>query len=326
LLNVQRAPATFACVRIDKATARFLGLQIKETAVRVDFCLISRTLLLVFEHPPFGTLLLCGEARRDYPLRISAVGGKLSEVSLYVLSAQALLDKFIFDKSLETLHQRKAERDRTAKERENIGRRSRQNTRSLRLASMMYSLASPGVNARGRSPDWSLEDIEAIGKETWPDTPPDSLDQHSYASPYELAQCQEVKAEKIPQCAKDLPRLKGKNWYLTKQVWTFRPEEMHDLEFQPALPLLAAALPDPAGDAATAALTPFGTNASPVLLAACQSTNALQRINASSGLQALHDPRLIEPLLTLLKDDLPKVRFNALLATAGNWDPSLLSR
>jgi hypothetical protein len=259
-----------------------------------------------------------------YPLRISAAGGKLSEVSLYVLSAEALLDKFIFDKSVENLHQRQAEGDRTAKEREKMGRRSLQNMQSLQLASMMYSLASPGVNLRGRSRDWWLEDIETIGKETWPDAPPDSLDQHSYTSPYDLAQCRQVTPQKIPQSANDLLRLKGKNWYLTKQVWTFRPEEMHDLEFQPAPLLLAAALPDPAGDAAAAALTSFGTNASPILLAACQSTNALQRINASFGLQTLQDPPLIEPLLTLLKDDVPKVRFNAVMATAANWDPRFI--
>jgi HEAT repeat protein len=259
-----------------------------------------------------------------YPLRISAVGGKLSEVSLYVLSAEALLDKFIFDKSLENLHQRQAERDRTAKEREKMGRRSMQNMRSLQLASMMYSLASPGVNPRGRSRDWSLEDIEAIGKESLPDPLPEPLDERPFISSSDLPQFLQVPPEKIPQCAKDLPRLNGKNWYLTKQVWTFRPEEMHDLEFQPALPLLAAALPDPAGDAAAAALTHFGTNASPVLLAACQTTNALQRINASSGLKALKDPRLVEPLLSLLKDDVPKVRFNALMATSGNWDAQFI--
>jgi len=36
------------------------------------------------------------------------------------------------------------------------------------------------------------------------------------------------------------------------------------------------------------------------------------------------DPRLIEPLLTLLKDDVPKVRFNALMATAGSRDPRFI--
>jgi hypothetical protein len=40
-----------------------------------------------------------------YPLRISAVSGKPSEVSLYVLSAEPLLDRFIFNTDLEKLRQ-----------------------------------------------------------------------------------------------------------------------------------------------------------------------------------------------------------------------------
>jgi HEAT repeat protein len=96
---------------------------------------------------------------------------------------------------------------------------------------------------------------------------------------------------------------------------------MHDLEFQPALPVLAAVLRDPAGDEAAGALTYLGPSGRATLVEACQSTNALQRINASSALQAIQDPLLVETLLTLLKDDVPKVRFNALMATAGNWDP-----
>ena len=256
-----------------------------------------------------------------YPLRISAMGGKQSEVSLYVLSAEALLDKFIFDRSLDKVHQRLAERDRTAKEREKMGRRSMQNIQSLRLAAMMYSLAAPGENTRRIARDWSLEDLQAAGRESLPDTLPEPLDQRSYATAYELLQCLLVASDKVPQCAKNLPRLKGKSWYLTKQVWTFQPEDMHDLEFQPALPVLAAALPDPAGDEAAGALTYLGPSADPVLIKACQSPNALQRINASSVIGMVHDPVLTELLLTLLKDGVPKVRFNALMATAGNWDP-----
>jgi len=37
------------------------------------------------------------------------VGGKPSEVSVYVLSTDALLDKFVFDKALQNLRQRRVE-------------------------------------------------------------------------------------------------------------------------------------------------------------------------------------------------------------------------
>ena len=140
----------------------------------------------------------------------------------------------------------------------------------MQLEAMMYGFAAPGDNARGRARDWSLADIEAIGNEIWPDALPEPLDEYSYTMYSELPQCLRVTPEKIPQCARDLVRLKGKNLYLTKQVCTFGPEEMHDLEFKPAIPLLAAALSDPVGDAAAAVLRLCGTNAIPALLAACQ--------------------------------------------------------
>jgi len=46
----------------------------------------------------------------------------------------------------------------------------------------------------------------------------------------------------------------------------------------------------------------------------------MQRVNAASVLQGIQDPRLIGPLLTLLKDEAPQVRYYAVMATAGNWD------
>ena len=111
----------------------------------------------------------------------------------------------------------------------------------------MYSLASPGTGGRSTRRDWSPEDLEAIDRESSPNTPPKRLDQDYAGAGYELLHGLPVSAEKIPQCAKSLPRIKGKRWYLTKHVWTFQPQEMRDLEFEPAIPLLASALPDRAG-------------------------------------------------------------------------------
>jgi HEAT repeat protein len=95
---------------------------------------------------------------------------------------------------------------------------------------------------------------------------------------------------------------------------------MHDLEFQPALPVLAAALLNPEGGAAAGVLWSFGASAVPILVSACRSTNAIERINAASILQSLHDQRLVEPLLTLLKDEVPQVRLHAVMAAGYNWD------
>jgi hypothetical protein len=256
-----------------------------------------------------------------FPLRISAVGSKPSEVSLYVLSAGGLLDKFIFDKALRMLSQRRVEWEQKAKRQEKSREQCAQNARSLMLASQMYSLMPPSEKGQRPPRDWSLEDIVAIGKEGQPFTSPEPLDDGPSNSSLELLQCLQVTPEKIPQSAKGMPRLKGKSWYLVKQVWTFRPEEMHDLEFQPALPVLAAALPGLEGGAAAGVLWHFGAGAVPILVSACRSTNSIERIHAASILQSLHDQRLVEPLLTLLKDEVPQVRFHAVMATTSNWDP-----
>jgi len=103
---------------------------------------------------------------------------------------------------------------------------------------------------------------------------------------------------------------------LTKQVWPFAPEEMHDLEFQRAIPAVARALLLPTGAVAGALLSQLGSNAVPILAAACKSTNSIERINAASGLEQLQDQRLIGPLLTLLKDPTPQVRLHAVAVRA----------
>ena len=260
-----------------------------------------------------------------FPLRISAVGGKPSEVSLYVLAAEAVLNRFIFDKNRQTLDQGRTEWEQTRPQRTKARERCEQNNGAMRVAWQLSQFKSRAEWQERPPRDWSLEDLMAISQEGRPPTPPGALDDDSYYSPHELVQCLRVAPEQIPLCVKGLPPLKGKGWYLTKQVWTFRPEEMHDLEFQPVIPLLVAALPDRAGSEAAALLTRLDTHADSVLVAACQSTDAQQRLNASSGLQGVKNPSLVKPLLTLLKDDVPGVRLNALSAVASNWDPRFVA-
>ena len=260
-----------------------------------------------------------------FPLKISAVGGKPSEVSLYVLSAEALLDRFIFDKTRQSLDERRAEWEQARPQRRKAREQCERNLRTMLVASQLSQFRSRAEWQEQPPRDWSLEDLIAISKEGRPPTPPSALDDEFYASPNELVQCLRVAPEQIPLCVTNLPRLKGKRWYLTKQVWTFRREEMHDLEFQPVIPLLVAALPGRAGREAAALLTRLDARADAVLVAACQSTDAQQRLNASSGLQELKNPSLVKPLLTLLKDDVPQVRLNALSAAAGNWDPRFVA-
>ena len=260
-----------------------------------------------------------------FPLRVSAVGGKPSEVSLYVLSAEASLDRFIFDRSRQRLNERRTEWEQTTPQRTKAREQCERNLRAIRVGFQLSQFRSRAEWQEQPPRDWSLEDLIAISQEGRPPTPPGALDDDPYYSPHELVQCLRVAPEQMPLCVKGLPRLKSKRWYLTKQVWTFRSEEMHDLEFQPVIPLLVAALPDRAGSEAAALLTRLDSHADAVLVAACQSTNAQERLNASAGLQELKNPNLVNPLLTLLKDDVPQVRRNAVSAAAGNWDPRFVA-
>ena len=50
----------------------------------------------------------------------------------------------------------------------------------------------------------------------------------------------------LPDCSKFIPRLRFKSWWLTKQTCTFKPEEMRDLEFEPALSTNPAVQANPA--------------------------------------------------------------------------------
>jgi HEAT repeat protein len=256
-----------------------------------------------------------------YPLRVSAIGGKPSEVSLYVLAAEPLMAQFIFEQKLAEADRRRQEWDRNAKERQALIIQCAQNGRKLMIAGLMYSTAPPPEMGQRYEQDWTVEALEDISNEDPPPIPVDPQEEDYYATPSELLECFEVKPDQIPQCTKEMPRLKGKNWYLTKQVWTFQPQDMRDLEFQPALPVLAATLDRPVGGSTAAVLARFRTISVPVLIAGCQSSNARERINASRNLPYLRDPRIADLLPALLNDKEAAVRYYAVRAIMPEWYP-----
>lgn len=255
-----------------------------------------------------------------FPLKISAVGGKPSEVSIYVLSAEPLLNKLIFDKAEGALSRRHTEWAQQKPQSAPARLTSLQNMRTLSLATYLYASANPaGLPAAkakaARKRDWSTEDLAAMSKESLQDVPQESLDDSSfYAAPEELLQCIQTTPAKLPQSIKVLPRLGKRDWYLTKQVRTFAPSEMEDLEFEPAIPVLAKMLARPVGSVTAQALSRFGSNAVPILVAASASANPVERANAVRGCLQVRDARLIDPLLKLLKDETPLVRLLAIRA------------
>jgi HEAT repeat protein len=260
-----------------------------------------------------------------FPLRISGVGGKPSEVSLYVISTEPLLNPFIFGKASAKLEVSYANWEAQKPQNAKARQASTQNLRTLQLAWQMYALDRTNHTANPNpKPEWKREDLEAMAAEGMPPTALEPLDDRFYAAPEELLQCLRVTPDKIPKSAGGLVRLKNRNWYLTKQVWTFSPSEMNDLQFVPAIPALAKLLNLPIGIVAAQVIVQLGSNAVPSLIAACQGTNPVERVNALRGLEQLRDQRLVVPLLDLLRDESPLVRYHAVQAAEVNWDTDFI--
>jgi len=137
-----------------------------------------------------------------FPLKISAVGGKSSELSLYVLSAEPLLNRFIFDKGVAKLHQQKIEYDSKATQRRQNALVCMQNTRRLGVSWKMFVLLPPAEKGVRPTHDWSLEDLDAIAAEGEQPVPLEEMDDSYYASPTDLLQTMEVAPDKLTKCTK----------------------------------------------------------------------------------------------------------------------------
>jgi len=128
-------------------------------------------------------------------------------------------------------------------------------------------------------------------------------------------------AEGLKACRQDLPRIKGKVWWLTKLTETFQPEDMVDLEFEAAIPFLAERLRHQDGEAAAHCLPQYGSLAAPTVLGALADADAAVRTRLLPAASEMSDPRFVTPLLNLLEDKDPKARRRACYASAKNWDP-----
>jgi len=98
---------------------------------------------------------------------------------------------------------------------------------------------------------------------------------------------------------------------------------MQDLEFEPAIPVLAGRLRRPMGRIAAEVLSQSGDEGAFALVRACKSLDSTERINAVCGLERLPDRRLVKPLLGLLSDETPQVRLHAERAANNHWDDRL---
>lgn len=251
-----------------------------------------------------------------FPLKISAVSGKASEVSLYLVAKEPLLDPFIFGKSAEKLARQYARWEAETPERAAQRERSRERSKVMSYGFFLDSFYS--TNRMKPLPsdlrDYTQEDLIALAKEGEPPMPAERLGEAFYGPPGDLLQSLRVTAGDVPACARSFPGLKTGDWFLTKQVQTFTAAEMHDLQFEPAFPALSRMLSQPAGSVAAQILAQFEPQAHLHLVRACQSTNWIERLNAAIGIERNRTPGFGDSLSVLLRDEVPAVKLHALRA------------
>ncbi len=229
-----------------------------------------------------------------FPLAISSVNGRPSEVQVEVLSDKPLMEKGLFEKKLPEAYRR--DREQAAINAEDL--------RQMRLSQLKREYGDP-------PPPLTITDERRIQRMR--KTPAALRD--------DLPPFIQVAKADLPDCRRQIPLLAGKSWWLTKQTWTFQPTEMHDLEFQAAISVLAGKLGTDYGYLTAEGLASLGTEAVPALIDALQSKNPVVRLQAASVITRLHDPRLARCLPGLFMDPEPEVRMNAALAAQDNWNP-----
>lgn len=183
-----------------------------------------------------------------FPLKISAVSGKSSEVSLYIVAKEPLLDPFIFGRSAEKLGQQYARWEEERPKRAAQLQQMRENSKTMGYQFFLASFYSTN-RAEPIPPhlrDYTQEDLVALAREGERPMPTERFGEIFHGQPGDILQCLRVTASDVPACSRTFPGLKTGEWFLTKQVQTFTPTEMHDLEFEPAFPALSRTLPHPA--------------------------------------------------------------------------------
>jgi hypothetical protein len=275
-----------------------------------------------------------------FPLAISAVNGKSSEVSLYVLSAEPLASRLIFDKKCAAYSKERAEWILQAPEREKA-QETREKEADERFKKTMKETRAQReerinrleefARKRGRSmrtfdndPDDPPPNLGTMGTGSFPTRPAEMED--GFDGGLDLVESMEVAPKDLSDCSKALPRLAGKSWWLTKMVQKFEPAEMRDLEFEPAVSLLAGKLGGTAGQAAASCLQQLGGCAIPVVLAGARSSNAVERRWSASAMANMEDARLTEVVPALLRDADAHVRGEACSAAGRNWSDAFTPR
>jgi hypothetical protein len=253
-----------------------------------------------------------------FPLAISSVNGGPSEISLYVLSADPLVSPVVYDRKLKVA---RSEGDKLSNGRESAKKRREDSQAEIfRDSPLAMRLRKEDPNDPPPSAVMDARTLGVPGSEFFDDPQEDSYDRR--LRPLKSMPL-EGNADALKACRHDLPRLKTKNWWLTKVMETFAPEEMVDLEFESAIPFLAALLPGEDGEVAAHCLTQYGGRAAATVLKALTDPDTLVRRRSLPAVAEINDPRFVEPLINLLGSDDPLTKVRACNALGSNWDPRL---
>ncbi len=250
-----------------------------------------------------------------FPLAISSVNGAPSEISLYVLSGQPLVSPVVFERKLNAY--KKTMNQWPSKRADTLRRQRDMRARIMRDSPLGASRRNEDPND---PPPPAVSDPASLAI---PD--PLTSDDSENAYSFDLQSLQSMAVDggsaSLKASCHELPRLKGKQWWLTKIVETFPPEDMVDLEFEPAIPFLTQALRhEDAGDAAARCLPQYGALAAPIVLQALNDPDAAVRKRALLPAAEISDPRFADPVLKLLDDPDQVTRRRACYACQANWN------
>jgi HEAT repeat protein len=233
-----------------------------------------------------------------FPLRISSLNNRPSEVQIYTLSSEPLVEPGMFERKLRELQAKNEQVDMEIAVEE---------ARSIELTPQYRLVGEFDPPDRPFPRNWiEVERFRYKGEQTWPAT---------------FAQ---VSSKELPSCGKLIPGFGNRTWWLKKETWKFRPEEMCDLNFKPAIPVFAAHLGDEEGYFAALNLSFLGTNAMPALAEALHSPYDAVRARAASMVNGIAiqtgDESLSCELAEYWNDPVAEVRRQAVVAAERNWE------
>jgi hypothetical protein len=250
-----------------------------------------------------------------FPLAISSINGAPSEISLYVISAEPLVSPVIYDRKLKVC---KSEEDKL---------RATRGTWKKSLDEMRartFDNSPLGARMKAEDPNDppppSVFDRSGLGIAE--ERPFEDSDYDFYTPDLQPLQSMSVdgNSDALKACGHDLPRIKGKQWWLTKIVETFPPEEMVDLDFENAFPFLAEKLRRDDGEVAAHCLPQYGSLAVPTVVQALNDSDVAARKRGLIVAAEISDPQFVAPVLKLMEDKDPGARKGACYASQNNWN------